>query len=629
MSSDPQTGTSTNRANTLQIPNVGIEETGELSPSILTAINHLSIDNSSDESSDELEEDSDTLRTEQSSYANSAFDESTTTLSQPVGPAEHLRALIINRPTAQMITTFRLQKTREEMTHEEVVKFVLNPVPQGQKVLCKITRSKDGFGKLYPQYELYIEDTLENGDEIKIFLLAAKKRKKSKSSHYVITTDRLGANFPSDNIVGKVRSNFLGTAFGIYSNGRNPFKREPESSTFPIREEFGAVVYDPNILGFKGPRKMTVLLIGMTKQGARPVFRPETDADTLIGKFKNGEHRDILVLHNKSPQWNEETQSYVLNFSGRVTLASVKNFQIVHDNDLDYIIMQFGRVEEDTFTMDFMYPMCPLQAFAIALTSFDAKLAYGLFGFNPKFFLFQQYDIAQSKPFKGEFVVITGGTRGIGYSIAQKFAQNGARCALIGRNKERVEKAKNYINKNFEVDNNHLGYECDLRIPTEIENVCTVSLRVSYDSLVVRLKEQNVNDIIQTNLLGTIYMCSHISKQMIKTKKGCIINISSVVGLQGNSGQSVYSASKAGIIGFSKSLAKELARKNIRVNVIAPGFIETDMTSTISEKETYKNKILMQRFGKPEEVSDAALYLAKADYVTGQTLIVDGGLIST
>ncbi|CAG8515859.1 2968_t:CDS:2 [Funneliformis caledonium] len=258
-----------------------------------------------------------------------------------------------------------------------------------------------------------------------------------------------------------------------------------------------------------------------------------------------------------------------------------------------------------------------------------------------RYFTKRMFSSAQSKPFKGEFVVITGGTRGIGYSIAQKFAQNGARCALIGRNKETIEKAKSYLNKNLEVDNNHIGYKCDLRIPTEIEKVCTVTLRVSHDSLVVRLKEQEVNDIIQTNLLGTIYMCSHISKQMVKTKKGCIVNISSVVGLQGNSGQSVYSASKAGIIGFSKSLAKELARKNIRVNVIAPGFIETDMTSSmnilvmnknlsaISEKESYKKKILMQRFGKPEEISDAALYLAKADYVTGQTLIVDGGLISS
>ncbi|CAB4492542.1 unnamed protein product [Rhizophagus irregularis] len=247
---------------------------------------------------------------------------------------------------------------------------------------------------------------------------------------------------------------------------------------------------------------------------------------------------------------------------------------------------------------------------------------------------------AQSKPFKGELAVITGGTRGIGYSIAQKFAQNGARCVLIGRNKETIEKARNYLDKNFEIDNNHVGYECDLRIPAEIEKlVINISklqhvdylinaAGVSYDSLVVKLKEKEVNDIIQTNLLGTIYMCSHISKQMIKAKRGCIINISSVVGLYGNSGQSIYSASKAGVIGFSKSLAKEISRKNIRVNVIAPGFIDTDMISTMSEsaKESYKNKILMQRFGKPEEVAEAALYFAKAKYVTGQTLIIDGGL---
>ncbi|GBC08983.1 hypothetical protein RclHR1_08520009 [Rhizophagus clarus] len=247
---------------------------------------------------------------------------------------------------------------------------------------------------------------------------------------------------------------------------------------------------------------------------------------------------------------------------------------------------------------------------------------------------------AQSKSFKGELAVITGGTRGIGYSIAQKFAQNGARCVLIGRNKETIEKARNYLDKNFEVDNNHIGYECDLRIPAEIEKlVINISklqnvdylinaAGVSYDSLIVKLKEKEVDDIIQTNLLGTIYMCSHISKQMIKVRKGCIINISSVAGLYGNSGQSIYSASKAGVIGFSKSLAKEISRKNIRVNVIAPGFIETDMTSTMSEsaKESYKDKILMQRFGKPEEVAEAALYLAKAEYVTGQTLVVDGGL---
>ncbi|CAG8454518.1 10540_t:CDS:2 [Acaulospora morrowiae] len=392
MNGDPQIGTS--RANSLQIPSVLMEETVDLSPTLMSAIDDLSIGNSEDE--EDFDEggsvqvvDENEMDTSESGASNSrnryerpyltashnnGFGNSTTTLSQPVAPVER-DAIVVNQPTAAMITNFRLGKTREQMSREELVNFVINPVPQGQKVLCKITRSKDGFGKLYPQYELYIEETLENGEEITTFLLSARKRKKSKSSHYVITTDRLDVPASVKNIVGKVRSNFLGTAFVIYSNGKNPFKREPELEDFPIREELGAVVYDPNILGFKGPRKMTVLLIGMTRSGQRPEFRPTKDSQTLIGRFRNGDHRDILVLHNKSPQWNEETQSYVLNFNGRVTLASVKNFQIVHDNDLDYIIMQFGRIEEDTFNMDFMYPMCPLQAFAIALTSFDAKLA--------------------------------------------------------------------------------------------------------------------------------------------------------------------------------------------------------------------------------------------------------------
>ncbi|KAF0347940.1 Tub-domain-containing protein [Gigaspora margarita] len=389
MDADPQL--QNNRSNFLQIP------TGNFD-----AINNLSInesdndgaledeqsvidDDDDDDDDDEMElgENSRTARSNYNQYSQArnltgstaSFNGSTSTLSQPVAPAELLRAVVINRPTAQMIETFRFSKPRVEMTEQEVINFVMNPVPQGQKVLCKITRSKEGFGKLYPQYELYIEEPIENDEPRRTFLLAAKKKKNSKNSHYVITTSRLDSAASSKKIVGKVRSNFLGTAFVMYSNGRSPFKREPELSDMQLREELGAVVYDPNILGFKGPRKMTVLLLGMTKNGERPEFRPTTESQTLIGKFKNGDHRDILILHNKSPQWNEETQSYVLNFNGRVTMASVKNFQIVHDNDLDYIIMQFGRVTEETFTMDFMYPMCPLQAFSIALTSFDAKLA--------------------------------------------------------------------------------------------------------------------------------------------------------------------------------------------------------------------------------------------------------------
>ncbi|CAH1758540.1 6868_t:CDS:2 [Entrophospora sp. SA101] len=289
-----------------------------------------------------------------------------------VAPEEPLRAIVINRPTAQMIETYRLPKPKDQMSEQEINNLIMSPVPQGQKVLCKITRKRDKFGKFYPLYELFIEERDNNGEQIRTFLMSARKKKKSKSSHYIITTEKLTSSSTPKTIVGRVRSNFLGTAFVIYSHGKNPFKHEPDSTDLPLREELGS---DPNILGFKGPRKMTILLIGMMISGERPEFRPKEESETLIGKFRNGDKRDILVLHNKSPQWNEDTRSYVLNFSGRVTLASVKNFQIVHDNDLDYIIMQFGRVSEDSFTMDFMYPMCPIQAFAIALTSFDAKLA--------------------------------------------------------------------------------------------------------------------------------------------------------------------------------------------------------------------------------------------------------------
>ncbi|CAG8466655.1 2613_t:CDS:10 [Paraglomus occultum] len=369
-----------------------------LSSTIISAINNLTIDENSDDglTDDEMTSfsEANSFRRPSQSMSSSSGNPLAISPEAVVAPAENLRTIVVDRSTGQ-IENYRLLKSRESMTDEEVMDFIMNlqesiakiskamaisnvtvsasmPVPQGKKVLCKITRKTDGIGKFYPLYQLYVEDPV---DDTRTFMLSARKRKNSKSSHYVIASTRTIDNSPSQSVVGKVRSNFLGTAFAIYTNGRNPLKREPELAHLPIREELGAVVYDPNILGFKGPRKMTVLMTSMTKNGTRPDFRPEREEDTLIGKYRNGNDRDILVLHNKSPQWNEETESYVLNFNGRVTLASVKNFQIVHDNDLDYIIMQFGRVSDDTFTMDFMYPICPLQAFAIALTSFDGKLA--------------------------------------------------------------------------------------------------------------------------------------------------------------------------------------------------------------------------------------------------------------
>ncbi|KAI9014152.1 hypothetical protein DFJ74DRAFT_681522 [Hyaloraphidium curvatum] len=227
--------------------------------------------------------------------------------------------------------------------------------------------------KFYPSYEMYIEEP----DDTRTFVLAARKRKKSKSSNYIITTSRITSAKRKEDVVAKVRSNFVGTVFTIYDNGRSPAKpaKPGAEDDRPLRQELATVLYEPNILGFKGPRKMTVLMPSMTKTGERIAFAPADEKDGLYQRYKTSRDREILTLHNKSPQWNEETQSYVLNFNGRVTLASVKNFQIVHDNDLDYILLQFGRIPEDSFTLDFQYPMSAVTAFGIALTSFDAKLA--------------------------------------------------------------------------------------------------------------------------------------------------------------------------------------------------------------------------------------------------------------
>lgn len=255
----------------------------------------------------------------------------------------------------------------------------LAPAPQGEKKLCRIVRRKDPG--LPTRYDLYREDN----NFTTTFMLSAYRKRRGKGSYYVITTSKQYS--PDEVVLGKVKSNFIGTQFTIYDNGVSPSKYRKKNRILPnisktkdnedlkLRQELGSVFYDPNILGFKGPRKMTVLLMGMTRDGKRPEFRPSSEEDSLAEKYQAGTDNRLLVLRNKSPQWNEETQSYVLNFSGRVTLASVKNFQIVHASDLDYIVLQFGRIAETTFTLDYQYPLCPLQAFAIALSSFDAKLA--------------------------------------------------------------------------------------------------------------------------------------------------------------------------------------------------------------------------------------------------------------
>ncbi|XDC82355.1 hypothetical protein R6Z07F_013528 [Ovis aries] len=209
----------------------------------------------------------------------------------------------------------------------------------------------------------------------KHFLLAGRKRKWSKTSNYLISLDPTDLSRDGDNFMGKVRSNVLGTKFSIFDNGVNPERKHFFPETAQIREELGAVCYETNVLGFRGPRKMNVIIPEINAQNQRICVQPKNEQESLLSRLKRGASQGLVLMQNKAPSWNDQSGAYVLNFHGRVTRASVKNFQIVHPDDPDYFVLQFGRIAPDAFIMDFRFPLCPLQAFAICLSSFDGKLA--------------------------------------------------------------------------------------------------------------------------------------------------------------------------------------------------------------------------------------------------------------
>ncbi|XP_007941186.1 tubby-related protein 2 [Orycteropus afer afer] len=255
---------------------------------------------------------------------------------------------------------------------ENMEAYVLRPALRGHTVQCRINRDKHGVDKgMFPFYYLY----QEAADGRKHFLLAGRKRKRSKTSNYLISLDPTDLSRDGDHFVGKVRSNILGTKFTIFDNGVNPDRKNSGPEAARIREELGAVCYKTNVLGFRGPRKMTVIIPGFDGQNRRIKFQPQNEQESLLSRLQRGANQGLLLLQNKAPSWSEESGAYVLNFHGRVTRASVKNFQIVHPDDPEYLVLQFGRVAQDSFTMDFRFPLCPLQAFAICLSSFDGKLA--------------------------------------------------------------------------------------------------------------------------------------------------------------------------------------------------------------------------------------------------------------
>ncbi|XP_031467401.1 tubby-related protein 3 isoform X3 [Phasianus colchicus] len=255
---------------------------------------------------------------------------------------------------------------------ENLEEFALRPAPRGITVKCRVTRDKKGMDRgLFPTYYMH----LEKDNNRKMFLLAGRKRKKSKTSNYVISVDPTDLSREGESFIGKLRSNLMGTKFTVYDHGVSPIKAQGQVEKAHTRQELAAIYYETNVLGFKGPRKMSVIIPGMNMNHKRIPVQPQNENESLLSKWQTKDLENLIELHNKAPVWNDDTQSYVLNFHGRVTQASVKNFQIVHDNDPDYIVMQFGRVAEDVFTLDYNYPLCALQAFAIGLSSFDSKLA--------------------------------------------------------------------------------------------------------------------------------------------------------------------------------------------------------------------------------------------------------------
>ncbi|KAK1793714.1 hypothetical protein P4O66_001450 [Electrophorus voltai] len=291
------------------------------------------------------------------------------------------RGIKNNYSLASLNTNYRQSLSEGEATDmekaspisiEDREQFALRPAPRNVTIQCRITRDRRGMEKgIYPAYYLH----MEKEDGKRIFLMAGRKRKKSTTSNYLISVDPTNLSRDTSSYIGKLRSNVLGTKFTVYNNGVNPERKPFIKETELLRQELAAICYQKNVLGFKGPRKMTVIIPGMYEDDERVIICPKSELESLLTRYENGNKDNLVCLLNKSPKWNEQTQSYVLNFHGRVTQASVKNFQIVHPDNEDYIVMQFGKVAEDVFSMDYSFPMCALQAFAITLSSFDGKLA--------------------------------------------------------------------------------------------------------------------------------------------------------------------------------------------------------------------------------------------------------------
>jgi 3-oxoacyl-[acyl-carrier protein] reductase len=246
--------------------------------------------------------------------------------------------------------------------------------------------------------------------------------------------------------------------------------------------------------------------------------------------------------------------------------------------------------------------------------------------------------VATTIDLTGKTAFVTGSTRGIGLAIARALHQAGAKVAVVGRNAERARSVATGLG------NRAAGLACDVAVGEQVTTAITAAeatlgpvdilvnnAGLTRDNILLRLTDEDWDAVLEANLKGAFHTTRAVLKGMMKRRAGRIINITSVVGLTGNKGQANYAASKAGLIGFSKSVAKEYASRNILVNCVAPGFIETDMTASLPDeaRASLLEQIALGRLGRPEDVAGTVLFLASdlAAYITGQVLVVDGGMV--